>query len=59
MTKDRAYEVMAALNDIDDFELFMDEIHGVYCNTEGNFEDFYNHWSCLKDGTSIEMYLFG
>lgn len=43
MTKDKAYEVAMALTDIDDFEIFMDEIHGVFCNTEGNFEDFYKN----------------
>ena len=43
MTKDHAYKVAAALTDIDDFEIFMDEIHGVFCNTEGNFEDFYKN----------------
>ena len=43
MTKDKAYKVAAALTDIDDFHIFMDEIHGVFCNTEGNFEDFYHN----------------
>ena len=41
MTKDKAYKVAAALNDIDDFEIFMDEIHNIFRNVEGNFEDFY------------------
>lgn len=43
MTKDKAYEVASALEDIHDFELFMDEIDGVYNNTEGNFDEFYHN----------------
>lgn len=43
MTRERAYEVASALEDIHDFELFMDEISGVYENTEGNFDEFYHH----------------
>ena len=43
MTRERAYEVTSALEDIHDFELFMDEISGVYENTEGNFDDFYRN----------------
>ena len=43
MTKEKAYKVAAALTDIDDFELFMDEINGVFNNTEGNFEEFYHN----------------
>ena len=35
MTREKAYEVASVLEDIYDFELFMDEIDGVYNNTEG------------------------
>ena len=43
MTRDKAYEVASALEDIHDFELFIDEIDGVYNNTEGNFDEFYHN----------------
>lgn len=43
MTRDKAYEVTSVLEDIHDFELFMDEIDGVYNNTEGNFDEFYHN----------------
>ena len=43
MTKEKAYEVASALEDIHDFELFMDEIDGVFNNTEGNFDEFYHN----------------
>ena len=43
MTKEKAYKVAAALTDIDDFEIFMDEISGIYENTEGNFDEFYHN----------------
>ena len=43
MTREKAYEVTSALADIDDFELFMDEIDGVFNNTEGNFDEFYHN----------------
>lgn len=43
MTREKAYEVASALEDIHDFELFMDEIDGVYNNTEGNFDEFYHN----------------
>lgn len=43
MTKAKAYEVASALEDIHDFELFMDEISGVCENTEGNFDEFYHN----------------
>jgi hypothetical protein len=42
MTKDKAYEVASALEDIQDFDIFMDEINGVYNNTEGNFDEFFH-----------------
>ena len=43
MTREKAYEVISALEDIHDFELFMNEIDGVYNNTEGNFDEFYHN----------------
>ena len=43
MTKEKAYEVASALEDIHDFEIFMDEIDGVFNNTEGNFDEFYHN----------------
>ena len=43
MTREKAYEVASALEDIHDFELFMDEIDGVYNNIEGNFDEFYHN----------------
>lgn len=42
MTRDKAYEVSSALEDIHDFEIFMDEIVNVYDNTEGNFDEFFH-----------------
>ena len=41
MTREKAYEVTSALEDIHDFEIFMNKISGVYENTTGNFEEFY------------------
>lgn len=41
VTREKASKVASALNDIHDFELFMDEIDGVFNNIEGNFEEFY------------------
>ena len=43
MTRDKACEVAHALEDIYDFELFMDEIDGLYNNIEGNFDEFYHN----------------
>ena len=43
MTREKAYEVTSVLEDIHDFELFMDEIDSVYNNTEGNFDEFYHN----------------
>jgi hypothetical protein len=43
VTREKAYEVASALEDIHDFEIFMDEINGVYNNTEGNFDEFYHN----------------
>ncbi len=43
MIREKAYEVSSVLQDIDDFEIFMDEINGVFNNTEGNFDEFYHN----------------
>ena len=43
MTREKVYEAIFALEDIHDFELFMNEIDGVYNNTEGNFDEFYHN----------------
>ena len=43
MTRERANKVAVALGDIHDFEIFMDGIHAVFCNTEGNFDEFYHN----------------
>lgn len=42
MTRERAYEVTSALEDIHDFERFMDEIVCVYDNIEGNLDEFFH-----------------
>lgn len=57
MTKDKAYEVASALEDIHDFEIFMDEIDGVYNNTEGNFDEFYHNelFPLLKEEMSRRL----
>ena len=43
MTREKAYEIASVLEDIYDFEIFMDEIDGVFNNTEGNFDKFYHN----------------
>ena len=43
MTREKAHKVASVLEDIHDFELFIDEINGVYNNTEGNFDEFYHN----------------
>ena len=42
MTREKAHEVASALEDIHDFELFVDGIDSVYNNIEGNFDEFYH-----------------
>lgn len=42
MTREKAYEITSALEDIHDFELFMDKISGIYENTAGNFDEFFH-----------------
>ena len=42
MTRDKAAEITRALNDIDDFEIFMEQIdHVFHHEVEGNFSGFY------------------
>ena len=43
MTREKASEAAKILNSIYDFELFMDEIDGVFNNIEGDFEEFYTN----------------
>lgn len=42
MTVKQAVEVSKALNDIEDFEMFMDAVQAAYYNTEGDLSDFFN-----------------
>lgn len=41
MTRDQAVEVTRLLNDIEDFELFMEQIDQIFHDTEGNLSGFY------------------
>ena len=41
MTREQAVEITRVLNDIEDFELFMEQIDQVYQNMEGNLSGFY------------------
>ena len=41
MTREQAVEIMRVLNDIEDFELFMEQIDQVYQTMEGNLSGFY------------------
>lgn len=61
MTREKAYEVASVLEDIHDFELFVDEINGVYNNTEGNFDEFYHSelFPLLKKGNGSSSEDFG
>lgn len=42
MTREKAVEITRVLNDIEDFEMFMEQIDQVYHNTEGNLSGFYH-----------------
>ena len=42
MTRDKAVEITRALNDIDDFELFMDLVSNAYREVEGNISGFFH-----------------
>ena len=41
MTREQAAAVTKALNDIEDFEILMDEIQSAYYRVEGDFSDFF------------------
>ena len=41
MTREQAVEITRVLNDIEDFELFMEQIDQVYQTMEGNLSGFY------------------
>lgn len=41
MTREEAVAVTKALNDVEDFEMFMDQIQVAYYNTEGDLGEFY------------------
>lgn len=41
MTREEAVAVTKALNDVEDFEIFMDQIQVAYYNTEGDLSEFY------------------
>ena len=42
MTREKAVEVTRALNDIEDFERFMDDVHIAYQHCEGDIAKFFN-----------------
>lgn len=42
MTIKQAAAVSKALNDIEDFEMFMDAVQAAYYSTEGDLSDFFN-----------------
>lgn len=41
MTREQACTITRALNDIEDFEIFMDQMEMAYQNTEGNISEFF------------------
>lgn len=41
MTREQAAAVTKALNDVEDFEMFMDQIQVAYYNTEGDLSEFF------------------
>ena len=41
MTREQAVEITRVLNNIEDFELFMEQIDQVYQTMEGNLSGFY------------------
>lgn len=41
MTREQAVAVTKALNDVEDFEIFMDQIQVAYYNTEGDLSEFF------------------
>ena len=43
MTKEKAVEIARALNDIEDFARFMEEVEKLYHESEGDLAKFYNN----------------
>jgi hypothetical protein len=43
MTREKAVEVVKALNDIEDFQRFMDDIYIAYQRCEGDISKFFNN----------------
>ena len=43
MTKEKAVKVARALNDIEDFARFMEEVEKLYNESEGDLAKFYNN----------------
>ena len=43
MAKEKAVEVTRALNDIEDFERFMEEVKKLYRESEGDLTKFYDN----------------
>ena len=43
MTKEKAVEVARALNDIEDFARFMEEVEKLYHESEGDLTKFFNN----------------
>ena len=43
MTRTQALQATQALDDIEDFELFMSQIEAAYQSVEGNLSDFFNN----------------
>lgn len=41
MTREQAVAVTKALNDVEDFEIFMDQVQSAYYNTEGDLGEFF------------------
>lgn len=42
MTKDKAVAITKALNDIEDFEFFMQQVRTAFYDSEGNLSTFYH-----------------
>jgi hypothetical protein len=43
MTREKAVEVVKALNDIEDFERFKEEVEKLYHESEGDLAKFFNN----------------
>lgn len=42
MTREKAVAVTRALNDVEDFEMFMEQIDQVFLHCEGDLDNFYH-----------------